>query len=432
MSVKKQGIWILGSSGIAGISQFLIYFLIAFYGNAEALGILAIINIVLSIVFLFQDMGLANYFIHKQNISSSEKNALHFINQGLGISAAAMMLVLAYPISLFYDEPLIGSYLLITSANFILLGVGAQYQAHYIKEGHNVALAQIDILAKLLLLTCTFAFIQFKTPVVLAYIYAILIASALRVGVMILRAPKDWHPSFHVDWSIAIPALKFGSYQMGSQVINQAKTQLDQIVIGKLLGLEALGVYSFAKEMVLQPVKFVRPLIARMFFPGIAKLQSDEDKFTLYLNSFLLKISMLNLGIYVALYVGILIVNEFMGMDKYAQFLPIFSILIIIGLLRPVGSVLGMAVQAKGLVHYEFYWNLITSIVSSITIMTIALVGDIFTFSYAMAVLQVFLTLFAVMFFGRCGAKCTVKTTATVLLVNLVAYGLAYYTHTVL
>ncbi|WP_105167342.1 oligosaccharide flippase family protein [Pseudoalteromonas sp. T1lg23B] len=424
MSANKQGLWILGSSGIAGVSQFVIYFLIAFYGNAEALGILAIINIVLSIVFLFQDMGLANYFIHKQDLSTQQKSALHFINQGLGAVAGLVMLLLAYPVSLFYDEPLIFSYLLITSINFLLLGVGAQYQAHFIKAGYNIELSQIDIVAKLILLGSTFMFIQLETPVVLSYIYAIITASAVRVGLMLLRARSDWHPSRSADWSIAIPALKFGSYQMGSQVINQIKTQLDQLVIGKLLGLEALGVYAFAKEMVLQPVKFVRPLIARMFFPSIAKLQFDEVRFTTYLNDFLFKISLLNLSIYLLLFAGLLFTSQFMGLDKYAQFLPIFSILIIIGLLRPMGTILGMAIQAKGQVHYEFYWNLITSIVSCVTVIIVAFLGDIFTFSYAMAALQLLLTVCAVMFFGRCGAKCTVKTTVSVIAINLFAYAI--------
>ncbi|MBH0057960.1 oligosaccharide flippase family protein [Pseudoalteromonas sp. SWXJZ94C] len=424
MSNKKQGLWILSSSGIAGLSQFAIYFLIAFFGDAEKLGILAIVNIVVSVIFLIQDFGLASYFIHKQDIDNPQKNALHFVNLGLGGFASLIMFALAYPISVFYEEPIISTCLLILSVNFLLLGGAAQYQAHFIKSGKNILLAKIDIISKMSLLAVTFLLIKSDVSVLFSYVYGVVITSIVRLALLLLLAEKSWHPNFQVDWTIVKPALKFGGYQMGSQIINQLKTQLDQIVIGKIMGLEALGIYSFAKEMVLQPVKFIRPLIGRLFYPNIAKMQKDNKAFLGYLNSFVTQVSFLNLGLFVMIFFFFYIFSDLVLGDKYQGFLPIFTILLIIGMLRPIGFVLGVAAQAKGRADHEFLWNLITSFISVIIVFAFASLNDLILFSYAMGVLQIALTIFAVVYFSKREIKLSLPTILTILLPILSVYAL--------
>ncbi|HBI06300.1 MAG TPA: lipopolysaccharide biosynthesis protein, partial [Erwinia persicina] len=69
--------------------------------------------------------------------------------------------------------------------------------------------------------------------------------------------------------------MKYGVYQLGSQTINQLRTQADSLIVGKVMGAEMLGVYSLAKELVLQPLKLVTPVINRLALPRFAEKQHE-------------------------------------------------------------------------------------------------------------------------------------------------------------
>lgn len=53
------------------------------------------------------------------------------------------------------------------------------------------------------------------------------------------------------------------------------RTQLDVIIVGKVLGGDSLGLYSLAKDLILQPLKLVSPVINRLALPRFAENQRE-------------------------------------------------------------------------------------------------------------------------------------------------------------
>lgn len=400
MSTKRQGGWLFASSAVAGIVQLCVFSMLAYYTSPEVIGVLAIVNIFLAIAFVIQDMGLSNYFIYRQDLTKPESSTLYFTNCFLGIMAGLLIAIVANPVGHFYGSVDITISLYIMAFNFFLLGLSAQYQANLIKSQRNIALAKVDIFIKLLLFIATFLLIKAGVPSVFPYLYAYLFVNLVKFVCFLVIADKSWHPSLTVDTTIIKPAMRFGGYQMGSQIVSQVRTQLDQLIIGKLMGMELLGIYSFAKELIMQPVKFIRILIGRIVFPQFAKLQNSELSFNNLFGKSIKLLAIINTLLYI-MFVGFVVVVIELFFTQYVASIPLLFSLLILGLAIPFGSLLSVSTQAKGNTQLEFQWNLISALISVLVVACLAYSHDLIVFTFGMAALQMFITAAGFVFYSK-------------------------------
>ena len=267
----------------------------------------------------------------------------------------------------------------------------------------------------------TFILLKLDVPSIFPYLYSYLLVNTLRYFLLLLLADKKWHPTFDIDFNIVRPAITFGSFQMGSQIINQVKTQLDQLIIGKLMGVEVLGLYSFAKELILQPVKFVRILIGRLIYPKLAQLQDMKQEFYGIFKKSILLLSFINTGLYLV-FLGLLVVLIDYNFVEYKQSIPILYFLVILGFLTPLGSLLGVVTQAKGNTKTEFMWSLISACISIIGIYVLSQYNSINFFAIGIGLLQVVLSFIACMFFSYMDKELPKKTYLLALVFNFLIY----------
>ena len=401
MSIKKEALWVFTSTGVSAISQLVIYTLLARSGTPEILGELAIINVVLALAFQLQDMGLSSYFIHRQYLTRQECSTLFAINLILGCIAALVVLGAAYPVGLFYNSPNIASGLAIVAINLIFIGATSQYQAHFVKELKNDTLAKIEIGSKIVMLLCAGFFIFHLDLGLFGYLYAVLLGSMTKLTLAIFTAPKTWHPSWSFDSRIIKPALTFGGFQMGSQVINQLRTQADQLIIGKWLGIEVLGIYSLAKELVMQPIKLIAPFTSKLVLPRLARLQGNSVGIASMFERASRAVLAFNMASYAIATISIFYIIPLLFGKDYAQSFDIYAILLLIGLLRPIGSLLGILAQSQGASNVEFRWNILAASIVLATLLLAMPFKSLEAFANAMAFSQLILSSYQAIYFSK-------------------------------
>ena len=169
--LKKQASWTLISSIIAAVLQILQMVIIARLVAVEDIGLLAIANIAIALVLVFQDMGLSNYLIHRQQTSASENTALLCVSVLIGISLTTILLLIAPYISQFYTQPKLTQLLYIAATNFVFIGICSLYQADLIRNFKQVLLAKIEILARI----SSFIF-------VILYLFIVLLCLGVQFG----------------------------------------------------------------------------------------------------------------------------------------------------------------------------------------------------------------------------------------------------------
>ena len=398
-SLKNQAVWLFGGTCFAAVLQVVQLGVLARKLEAHELGILAIINAILAVAMVLQDMGMSSYIVHRQNITRKEQSTIYWVNVLLSLLTGLLLIAIAWPIAYFYHLPQLTGLIMLTSLNFLVLGSLSQYQAHFIKAKKMVLLAKIEMATKFLAFALTVALLYLTPLNVSAVILGLFANAAMRILCMIWFGEKSWRPTFEFDKATFFSSMKYGVYQLGSQTINQLRTQADSLIVGKVMGAEMLGIYSLAKELVLQPLKLVTPVINRLALPRFAEKQHEPAQLQKLFLKGTLAIMLFSSLLYLA--IGILspvIVRVLYGASHEAVG-HLIPLMLLFGMLRPMGGLTGAISQANGRTNMEFYWNVVASIIVVLVLATTWFYPNVWYVALTLSISQVLISAFAHPFF---------------------------------
>jgi PST family polysaccharide transporter len=104
------------------------------------------------------------------------------------------------------------------------------------------------------------------------------IASTLIGGLasmwMILKA--SWRPGGKISWLAVTQLWRYSRSLVGARLVNYFNRNLDNLLVGKFLGAQSLGIYSFAYQGVAGPLQYLARPLANVAFPAFAKVQRDK------------------------------------------------------------------------------------------------------------------------------------------------------------
>jgi PST family polysaccharide transporter len=137
---------------------------------------------------------------------------------------------------------------------------------------------------------------------------------------------------------------------------------LDNLLIGRLLGPVALGYYSQAYQLMLYPVHNITAVAGRMMFPTLASVQGDSARLR---RGYLAAVS----GI-AAITFPLMLGAAVVAPDLYAvlfgprweRSIYLFQVLCGLGMLQSIGATVGWIYMASGRTDLMLKWNLITLI----------------------------------------------------------------------
>lgn len=362
MEIKSKAIsgakWTTFSSIFRAVEQLLqIVILARFFLSPADFGLMAMVQVIIGFAQAFMDMGISNAIIYKQNITHTQLSSLYWLNITSGFILFIILSVLSPLIAHFYHEDKLISLIIITSISFLIIPIGQQFQILLQKELEFEKLAKIDIIsfAIELIVSILFAFWGFG---VYSIIIALLSMSGIRSSILLLTGHKTHKPALIYRHKELKGFFSFGMYQVGEKTINYFNSQFDIIIIGKLLGPEALGIYTIAKSLVIKPALLINQVVTKITFPVMAKLQNNDNALKeIYLKTSNI-LSSINSPIYVAIAVMAEPIVNIMFGSKWLASVPILQILSFYALIRSTGNPVGSLLLAKGKADLGFYWNL--------------------------------------------------------------------------
>ncbi|WP_310993443.1 MOP flippase family protein [Aequorivita marina] len=364
-SVIKGVKWTtLGTMGVAICSLLRLSILARFLDKAD-FGLMALTLFILGIINLFMDMGLTSAIFHKQKISKNEYSSLYWINLTFGVLVFGIIFFVSPYIASFYNEPLLAQLIVIMALAVLAAALGGQFKTIEHKNLNFRIIALVEL---------TSSIISLALAIFLAYygfgIYALIFSALFQYAVPNLffwiRGVSLNPVRFHFKYSEALPFLKIGIYEVGSQFVNFFNRDLDILIIGKLFSTELLGGYSLAKQLVYKPAQIINPIITKIANPLLAKFQADiyvlKENYLKLINI----ISSLNFFVYLGIIIfAPLIVNILYG-PKYESIVVLVRILSLYMYLRSLGNPIGSLVIATGKTNLSFYWNLFSIAIMAI------------------------------------------------------------------
>jgi PST family polysaccharide transporter len=88
----------------------------------------------------------------------------------------------------------------------------------------------------------------------------------------------SWKPKLQFSWTSFADLYGYGFHMTGNNLIKFFSENIDHMLVGKLLGKDALGVYTMAFRLSRFPVEKLWNVFGTMLFPAFASLQDDLEK----------------------------------------------------------------------------------------------------------------------------------------------------------
>jgi len=156
--------------------------------------------------------------------------------------------------------------------------------------------------------------------------------------------------------------MRFGVGMLVNNIINQVNTTLDILILGRLVGAGALGLFSIPRNLVLQIQSAVNPIYTRVGFPLVAASQDDKTRLGNIYSNILNLTASINSPIYIAIFVlAPDIVHLLLG-KNWSESIIVLKLLAIWGLLRACLNPLGVLLFGTGRLFMTSIWNLSNAI----------------------------------------------------------------------
>lgn len=387
--------WQVASNLVNLMVGLLQLFLLARVFDSGDFGLIAILMVVINISQAFSDMGMSNYLVYRQKISSVLNSTVFWNSLLVGVALCAIITISAPSIASFYEQEELTILIRFCSLNFIIIALGSQLQSRFLLEFKLKQIALFEIMAKPVGLIVTIS-CAFNNAGVISVVCGLLAASSLKSMLLWYVSATSWKPKFEFCLEEAQKGWSYGLYQVGGKFLNQLRGNIDTMLLGILLSVGDLGYYSMAKELVTKPAAFLSPIIQRLFLPLFASKQNSLKQLNKSVYHSHYYVILLVIAIYMpVIALAEMLVNWFYG----AEHLFVAQLLVPLGLfwmVRTLGGALVPALtQGLGFTKREFYWNLIMFLITPPVIWLFAQQGAK-SLAWGLFVMQ--LTLFPVVF----------------------------------
>jgi polysaccharide transporter, PST family len=298
-------------------------------------GLLAMVAPVYGLALIFQDMGLGHATVQSAQVTPAQSNALFWLNVAVGVSLAVPLTVTAPLVSWFYGDERVAGLTRGFAALIVVGALGAQHSALLVRGMRFRFLAALDMLSVLAgFLGGVLLAVAFHTYWALFASYAIS-ASVNVVGAWIGTGFVPGLPRWEAG---ATQMVRLGAGFTSFNLFNFIVRNLDNVLIGRVWGDAALGLYDRAYRFLLFPLIQINAPLARVMLPTLARLRTDEPR---YRSAYLQAVNQLLLvtqpGTVFAIATADIFIPILLG-EKWRAAAPIFQWMGLAALLQPISG----------------------------------------------------------------------------------------------
>lgn len=238
-------------------------------------GVVAIATVIIVFLQMFCTMGIGPAIIQRKDLSEQDLNSIFTFSLSIGTVLSTLFFCSSWAIAAFYDNPQLVPVCQILSVALLAASANMVPSALMNRDKRFKENARRNL---------TFQIICGAASVIAAFkgagVYALLISPVITpIGIFI------WNRQYYkvrIDWSYNLEPIKrifsFTSYQFLSEFVNYFSRNLDKLIIGKFLSVDALGVYEKSYRLMQLPLQNVSGVISPVLQPILRDLDGDKTE----------------------------------------------------------------------------------------------------------------------------------------------------------
>lgn len=351
----RSTIWVgLSTAGMTSLS-LVKSIILARLLTPDHFGMMAACMVVIRAVEVFTETGLGPALIQRKARIEDAVPTAFSMAAARGVVLAAIVFALAPFVSGFYDEPRLTSLLEVLSAALLISGLSNLNTIALQKELSFRPLFRLQQAVAV-----TDVVVTVSLAVWLRDVWALVLGQIIKsiIALLLSYVLVPGRPRFGWDGQIARELLAYGRFITGVTVVVYVTTEIDNVVIGKILGMQPLGIYVVAYMLANLPATHLSKVISGVMFPAYSKLQDDRS---LLLRAYLETTRVVS-TVAIPMAVGVAVLaDELITLvygQAWRQAITVLPLLCVFGALRAVSSTNGYVFNAIGKPQIPFYVNL--------------------------------------------------------------------------
>lgn len=348
--------WTGVSSIYVAVVQLVNIFILAFFLSPDEIGTMTMLLLLVWLSQAFSDGGMSPAIIHHKIVAQPLLNTLFYLNIAFSVLLYGIVLLVQSPVSILFDVPELSDFIPVAGLVIIIAGIGTQFRVILCKE------LRFDLVARHEMGAITLNSIVAIAMAASGYgiwsmVIGYLAGTVLSTIILIYYGLRFWRPGFKLTSTGLGEFVRFGQYQVGERVMIFLNSRIDQLLIGALIGAQALGIYTIAHNFVVGPTIRVNQILSNVMFPVFSRIQDD---LTALRNGYLklLKIMMvINTPLLLGIAITAPVIVPLLFESQWHDSIYILQILSVYALIRSTGSPAGSLQLAKGRADLGFKWN---------------------------------------------------------------------------
>ena len=358
--VVRCGVWVFGFRIVDRFFNLARTIILARLLLPSDFGLLGIVLLTTSALGTFSQTGFDAALIQKKENINEYLNTAWVVSAFRGMILFVIIFFAAPWVAVFFKTPNALPILRIMGISMLLAGF-VNIGVIYFPKELDFRKQFIYVLSGTIVDTGIAIPLAFILRNVWALVYPALAGVIVRLFVSYWIHP--YRPRFRFDLAKARGLFGFGKWIFGSSILLFLITQGDDIFLGRLLGVAALGFYQMAYRISNMPATEITHVISRVTFPAYSKLQDNLPKLREVYLKVLQLVALLSFPI-----AGFILVlapdftKIFLG-EKWLPMVPAMQILVFAGLFRSILSVSGYVFLGIGMPKVETILEIIRLIV---------------------------------------------------------------------
>ncbi|WP_132268355.1 lipopolysaccharide biosynthesis protein [Novosphingobium sp. PhB57] len=327
-------------------------------------GVSAMVAPLMGLIMTFQNLGFTQAVVQARELDQEHSNALFWLSVLISIFAALVMAALAPLVSSFYGDVRAGYVTAATGLTILVTGLKLQHQALLNREMRFHALSINDIVVAV----ATFVLTALAALILKNYwaIWLGIFLNAVVSTVMMWRA-CPWRPRLGASFRGVRKLVVFGANLTGFNLINFFARNLDNVIVAKAEGAEAVGLYDRSYKLMLFPLQNFNQPLSRVMLPVLGRVRDDPARYRRVYELVLRALALVSMpGILAAAMCSEQLVPFLLG-ERWAAASPIFFWLSLTAIVQCVPSTTGWLYISTGNTRNMMYWGMFSSTISIIS-----------------------------------------------------------------
>jgi teichuronic acid exporter len=307
-------------------------------------GLMALAVFFTNFIAFVSEFGLSSALIQRKDLEDQDVHTVFWVMLGANLAIYAFVWFVSEPIASYYEIPQLATVIRVLALTFVISSIRLIPMCLMTRELQIARCGWAELIG---------AVVSGLAMVVLAYagygIWALVLGSltnSVITTVMFLWL-RPWMPRMQFQFARFSGMLSYGALMNTSKILSYLSGNADNLIAGKVLGGTALGLYNMAFILGTMPTQKVTPIIYRISFPVMARLQDDDQRSRQYF---------MTSSLYIALFaapamIGLMVIaDDFVALvlgEKWMAIVLPLRVLCSVGILKGLAVMLNVVLSAR-------------------------------------------------------------------------------------